>query len=861
MEDYTVQRQSNLPLHLTPLIGREQEVTELSTLLRRPQTRLLTLTGPGGIGKTSLALQVARELLIDFIDGVCFIPLAAIRNPELVLPTAVQMLGLREVQAQSPLDHLKTYLHEKNLLLFLDNFEQVIEVAPLLTALLETCLSLKILVTSREVLHVRGEWEHLVPPLALPDLKHLPDHETLTQYAAVALFVQRTRYVKPDFQVTEANAATIVAICTCLDGLPLALELAAARLKQLSLQALLARLGHRFEVLTQGPRDVHTRQQTLRNTIQWSYDLLTPEEQYLLRRLTVFVGGWTLEAAEAVCQTHNEKQVNVFDGIASLLDKSLLYQKEQPDGEQRLFMLETIREYGWECLVANEEAEVSQRAHTDYYLRLAESAEPELGRPQQMVWLERLEREHDNLRAAMHWLVELVEAQKAGPSREMAWRLGDALQWFWERRGHFKEGRNFLERVLAGSEREVVLGRAKALNAAGMLASFQGDYARRDVLCTESLVLFRKLGDRQGIAFSLFWLAFGASERGNHGEGRSMLKEAMELHKEVGNMEYVAWSLFRLAQPDLYQGEYTRARALREESLRIHKKLGNTWGIAYTLTGLAGVLFYSQGDPTMVHTLLEEGLTLYRELGYKERIAHSLFFRGEIALSRGDTALARALAEESLALYKEIEYPHPIIMHSYEGMSPDILAEADAIEGNYGAARVRYEEGLALAKEMDVKGSIAIYLEGLAHVVALQGDPSRAAHLWGEAEALRQVCGMLIPPVYRSNYEQAVAAARTQLGEKAFATAWAQGSTITPAPTSAAQPTTTKSHPIYPAGLTKREMDVLRLLAQGLTDTQIAEQLVLSRRTVNWYLTSIYSKIQVSSRSAATRYAFEHQLV
>src|SRR6266699_2833799 len=346
-----------LPVPLTPLLGREQEVAAACTLPRRPEVRFLTLTGTGGVGKTRLALQVATGLLADFPDGVSFVSLAPISDPDLVISTIAQVLELKESGARPLLDLLTAFLRDKHLLLLLDNFEQIITAAPALADLLEACPQLNMLVTSREVLRVRGEHEYLVPPLPVPDLKQRTDSETLSHYASVTLFTQRAQAVNPDFQITETNASTIAAICARLDGLPLALELAAARLKHLSPQALLARLEHRLQVLTRGPRDVFERQQTLRNTIQWSYDLLTTEEQRLFRCLSVFVGGCTFEAVEAVCKLRGDVTADVLNGMASLIDKNLVQRRDQISGESRLLMLETIREYGLEALEESGEME------------------------------------------------------------------------------------------------------------------------------------------------------------------------------------------------------------------------------------------------------------------------------------------------------------------------------------------------------------------------------------------------------------------------------------------------------------------------------------------------------------------------
>src|SRR6266571_7626136 len=459
-----------LPAQLTPLIGREQEIALACTLLRRPEVRLLTLTGTGGTGKTRLGLQVAAELSDLFTDGVYFVNLAPLSDPTLVVSSITQTLGLREVAGQPLLEHLKRELQQKQLLLVLDNFEQVVSAALQVADLLAASPKLKVIVTSREVLHVRGEQEFPVPPMAVPDPAHLPDMVALAQYEALALFIQRAQAVKPDFQVTPANARDIAEICVQLDGLPLAIELAAARIKLLPPKALLARLSERLAVLTSGPHDAPARQQTLRNTIAWSYNLLEAQEQRLFRRLSVFVGGCTLEAIEAVYTAleTSTSTMSTLDSVAALIDKSILQQTEQEGVQPRLVMLETIREYGLEALTASGEMEVIRQAHALYYVTLAEKAEPELGGQQQAEWLERLEREHENLRAAMQWS---LEAGEDGHSREMALQLGGALRRFWIVHGHWSEGRNFLERALAESKGVPASVQVKALVTAANLAN------------------------------------------------------------------------------------------------------------------------------------------------------------------------------------------------------------------------------------------------------------------------------------------------------------------------------------------------------------------------------------------------------
>jgi predicted ATPase/class 3 adenylate cyclase/DNA-binding CsgD family transcriptional regulator len=856
---------NNLPVQPTSLIGREKEVTALLNLLQREEVRLVTLTGPGGTGKTRLGLQVAAELIDLFPDGVYFVNLAPISDPELVGPTLAQTLDVKEIAGQSLLDLLKASLRWKHLLLLLDNFEQVAGAAVFVADLLATCSLLKVIVTSRAALHIRVEQEFAVPPLVVPDPKRLPDLMALSQYEAVALFIQRAQAVKPEFQVTNANAPSVAEICVRLDGLPLAIELAAARVKLFPPQALLARLEQRLQVLTSGARDAPARQQSLRNTIEWSYKLLDAQEQRLFRRLSVFVGSCTLQAIEAVCAALDKSNGagQVLDGVLSLIDKSLLQQTEQEGDEPRLVLLETIREYGLEVLAASEEMETTRQAHALYYLTLAEEAEPELGGPQQAVWLDRLEREYDNLRSALRWFLERGEVVHGS---ELALRQAGALRRFWEVRGHWSEGWNFLEQALAGSKGVAVPVQLKALKAAAHLAFVRSDNDRAEALSEECLARCRELGDTAGMALSLRLLGSIALSKCNLIVAYSRTEESLALFREVGDKEGTAWSLNNLASIVSQQGEYARAISLKEEALALFEALGNIEGIAFSLFSLAWVLFISEGDPAKVHTLLEEGLALCRKVGHKDGIVIALRLLGGVFLQQGDTVKARTLLEEGVALSREIGYRHGTAESLF------VLGKVAAYHGDYAAAHAFYEESLYLGREVGDNLSIAFYLEGLADVVAVQGDPAWAARLWGVAEALREAMGTPLPPVDRTAYERAVAAVHTLLDEKAFASAWAEGRNMTPEqalttqgkamiPTWPTSATPTKSPTDSPGGLSARELEVLRLLATGLTDAQIAEQLVLSLHTIHAHLRTIYSKLGVTSRSAATRYAFEHQLV
>lgn len=759
----------NLPVQPTPLIGRKHEVSTIKQLLRREEVCLVTLTGPGGTGKTRLGIQVASELRDVFVDGIVFVSLAPINDPQLVMPTIAQALGIHDKEGYSLSARLVQVLQQKQTLLILDNFEQVVGAAPQVAELLTSCPSLKVLVTSREVLHLRAEHEFVVPPLELPDPAHLSELAVLARSSSVALFLQRAQVVKPEFQLTTTNARTVAEICVRLDGLPLAIELAAARMKLLSPQALLTRLKQRLTMLTGGARDAPTRQQTLRNTIEWSYQLLNGWEQRLFRRLSVFVGGCTLQTAEAVCNASGDGVGQVLDGVVSLVDKSLLQRMEQTgDGseEPRLLMLETIREYGLEALNTSGEGEVARQAHAEYFLQLAEEAEPALKGPLLVVWLERLQREHDNLRAALQWALE-------GGRAEMALRLGIALERFWVVRGYRNEGLTFLKRALAESIGVAKEVRAKALLAAARLAFIQSNYDQGEVLAHESLALFRELGDKRGIALSLDRLGMAAWRRGDFAAAGVLMEEDLALFKEVGDQDRVAWSLFTLGLLHSKQGEYTRARALFEESLALFRKLGNKRGIAASLTQLAGTFFVSQSNQEMIYPMLEEGLSLDREVGDKEGMAVSSLLLGWVALKQGDIATARTRMEQSLALYREMEHR--------EGMAEALalLGRVMAAGGEHAFARAHYEESLALAKEIGDKELIASGLEGLASAVAEQGEPAWAARLWGRAEAMRGAIGAPLHPIERADYEHVVAAVRGHLGEEAFFSAWDDGRTMT----------------------------------------------------------------------------------
>ena len=668
--------------------------------------------------------------------------------------------------------------------------------------------------------------------------------------------------IKSDLALTNANLQAIAAICVHLDGLPLAIELAAARSKLFPPRALLQRMTHRLDVLTGGVQGAPARQQTLRNTIAWSYNLLDAAEQRLFRRLSVFVGSYTLEAVEAFYGTIADGTEQVLDGVASLIDKSLLLQIEREGEEPRLVMLETIREYGLEMLAASGEEEKTRQAHAAYYLALAEKAEAEYGGPQQVVWLERIEREHDNLRAALQWSMESGATQQR---IEIGLRLGGALRRFWLVRAFVNEGRAFLERALTAGMEVAIPIRAKALIAAANLAIVQSDYPCSEALARESLVLFRELEDQEGTVFSLQLLGSALYQRGDLAAGSSLIGEALALSRKLGQTDSIAWLLYQQALYDIGQGEYSRACDLLEESLTLHRKNEHKRGIAFSLIQLAKVHFVSQGDQVRVHSLLEEGLALARELSDKDSLASANALRGQLVFDRGDIATARSLLEESVRLSREVGSRHS----TAESLS--LLARVVRVHGDHTAACALYEESLAIGRDLNNVWLIVPCLDGLASIAAERGEFVRAARLWGTAEVLRDSVGMHIAPIERTDYEHRVAAVRAQLGAEAFASAWAEGRTKTPEQTLAMQgremvspPTTTVTpttpSPTYPAGLTAREVGVLRLVARGLTNSEIAEELGLSEKTIAHHLTHIFNKTTSENRAAAAAFAIRHRL-
>ena len=588
-------RAANIPVQRTAFVGREKEISAAKELLLSKDVRLVTITGMGGIGKTRLAMEIANGLAEDFPGGIHFVPLSPLREPALIASGIVQTLGMREAGGQSPLELLKKYFQDASrapVLFLLDNFEHLMPAAPLVADLLAIAPNLKILVTSRAALHVYGEREFPVPALGVPDAQAKTSLDALSQFPAVALFVQRAVAAQPDFELNQQNASAVIEICSRLDGLPLAIELAAARVKVLSPSAMRTRLASRLQLLTGGARDLPQRQQTLRAAFDWSHDLLSAAEQKLFRRLSVFVGGCTLEGVEAVCDTKSDLELDLLDGMSSMVDKSLLQQFEQANGEPRFVMLETIREYARGKLEASGEDAATKRAHAAYCLVLAEeAATPQSGAPgaEDAEGRERIALEHDNFRAALEWLTETGDA-------DWGLRLGTALFRFWESREYLAEGRDMLAKVLRiPAAAAPTKARARAVFSAGVLAGAQGDFAAADVLMMESLEIGRQLGDAQGVAVTVNARAVVARDQGNVALAHSLFQESLTLWRELGDLQAIARALSNLASVLKMQGEYDLARSLCAECRAIFEGLGDRTGAAWSLNN-EGDIARDQGD-------------------------------------------------------------------------------------------------------------------------------------------------------------------------------------------------------------------------------------------------------------------------
>jgi non-specific serine/threonine protein kinase len=785
---------NNLPAQARPLVGREQEVESACRLLEKPEVRLLTLVGPGGVGKTRLALQVAEELLELFPDGVYFVELAAIIDPNLVAPAVASVLpaeAVAERAGAAVISLLKEYLRDKKVLLVLDNFEQIVQAGGSVSDLVVECPQLKVIVTSRSALRLGVEHQLTVDPLALPRQGAQLSVSSLSQYGAVELFVQRARAVNPDFELTAANGSAVVDVCRRVDGLPLAIELVAAHARLLPPGAILARLAHPLRLLKGGPSEAPSRQQTMRDTIEWSYKLLDEGEQALFRRMAVFVGGCTVRAAEAVCNEAGDIEVEadqpaaiaVLEGMEALADNSLVRRRDHTEeGDPRVSMLETVREYALEQLAASGEMEAMHRQHARYYSALAGRLEGDVRSSDVPTWMGRVGPEHGNLRAAMRWLLE----QEGPAEREAALRLILGLEDFWGRFYSTGEIQQWLETALGGSERRTTLLRVRGLRYAARLSYLRADYDRAEEWAEEALVGARELNERVLIAASLNHIGLMAVFRGNYEAARTMLEEARDLFREEGDGLGVGAACLNLGEIARYQGDYARAEACYRESLEIFKAVGRAGGVVQALSSIGHVL---------------------------------------------------------------------------------------VLQGKLGEARTVLLEALGLAREMDARKIAAEVLTGLSSLMLTEKGGSRvesewvgtAVRLMGIASSIVEQSGRQMEPVDQEEFDRNVGEARATLGDEAYDAAWAEGRSMTleQAVALAAQSVgraEARAMAELPGGLTRREAEVTGLVARGLTNEAIAQELVLSERTVEMHVSNALHKLGLSTRTQLAAWAVHNGL-
>jgi predicted ATPase/predicted Ser/Thr protein kinase len=706
---------STLPTHVTPFVGRVEELDALRDLILRDDVRLVTLTGPGGTGKTRLATEAASGLGDAFPHGLFFVDLASLSEPSLVLPRIAEALGVEEAAADGAdgvLEALRGRLRQDRLLLVLDNFEQVLAAAPVVADVLAAGPAVKVLVTSRGSLRLRGEREYPLTPLPLPEREDAADPEAAARSPAVALFVESAQAVRPEFELTPENTAAVSEICLRLDGLPLAIELAAAWVKLLSPAEILGRLEQRLELLTGGALDRPSRHQTLREAIGWSYELLDPEDQRLFARLGVFTGGCTLESAEAVAG--GEVGRPVLDALSSLADKSLVRRREGADGRTRIAMLQTIHEYALYRLVERGELEELRSRHAEHFLGLVEEAEPELVGPDQERWVRRLEDESGNVRAALDWSLE------SGPL-ELGLRIAGSLTRFWSIRGHMSEGRGWLDLALARDAEVAPAVRAKAAYASGYAALGQGDFSQADARFAESLSLYRELGDRRGTALSLAQQGWLLTTRGDVGGATAVSEESLALARELDDKRTASVALSNLAEAAVTTGDLDRATELYEEAL-----------------------------------------ALRRDVGDRRNVANALLNLGRTELARGEVGRATVALEEGLALARDLDDTWSI------SVAANALAHAALRQADDDRAAELLRDALAAVRRRGDKRMAAEALQTAAALAATRDEPARAARLWGAANALRESTGASPSAVELAAEDAWLAPARAKAADEAF---------------------------------------------------------------------------------------------
>jgi predicted ATPase/DNA-binding CsgD family transcriptional regulator len=803
-------------------VGRERETEEAKSELA--MTRLLTLTGVGGSGKTRLALEVARDLVAAYSDGAWLVELAPLSEEALVPKAVAEALGVPERPAEPLADTLSEALRDRQFLLILDNCEHLLEAsARLVDKLLDSCPRVRILATSREGLGVEGEVRWPVPPLSVPEPQGTPSSEELEACESVRLFLERARGRDPFFSLSPQNAVAVAEVCRRLEGIPLAIELAAARVGTISVEQISERLEGSLELLTHGGRTAVPRQQTLRGALDWSHDLLSEPERKVFGRLSVFAGGWDLEASEAVVSGEGVVGSEVLDLLSGLVEKSLVVVHGSDEGAVRYRLLEPVRQYARKKLEASGKAGAAKRAHAEYFLALAEEAEPKLLGPQEAQWYERLEEEHDNIRAALSYSL-------AGADPDLGLRLAGAIWWFWHRHGHLSEGRGWLEEGLTRGGRASAIARVKAMEGIGWLAYGQGDLDQMKESATQGLSLSDEAG-LGGYHRGLFLRLLGdaAWQEGDHERATKLAEESLKLSREANDWAGVALSLLIQGTASMWgSGDLGKARAFYEEGLAISRELGSASILRVCLNGLA-LPYLLQGDLERAAALAEEAVALCQEAGDRLLLPVPLTWLGWVALLRDDPERAKALHRESLAL----------------------------------------SNGLGAHKYLTLT-----LLEGLACGAGAEGEAEKAARLFGAAQTLHEATGFPLEPALRTLEEPYLVGARSRLEEGAWSKAWEEGGAMSMEEAfeyalSEEESYTTSSAPEqppasareHPAELTPREVEVLGLVAEGLTNPQVAHKLFLSPRTVQRHLNSVYRKLGVSSRAAATRLALEHDLL
>lgn len=859
----------SLPGYLTTLVGREREIAEVIALLCCPDTRLLTLTGPGGVGKTRLAVAVAERLHPSLPHGVVFVGLSSLRDSTLVLTAIAEAMGLQDLGSIPLRERLVLTLRDHQLLLLLDNFEHLVSAAQDIGDLLLACPKLQILVTSRLPLRLSGERIYHVLPLTLPSDLNAPTEEIMTS-PAVQLFLERARASDPAVALTPDTAPLAARICARLDGLPLALELAAARMRLLPLPALLARLERSLDLLTSGARDLPDRQRTLRQTIAWSHDLLDERERILFRRLAPFAGGFTIEAVEAVCDFDGRLGSDVLDTLTTLLDLNLVQRVLGTEERPRFRLLETIREFAAEQLFEGGEESLARQRHATYFLELAERGEYALHSIEDRSWLDELESEHDNYRAVFVWAQAAARGNRAEAAL-LSLRLSLALWWFWVYRGHRAEGYARLTESLKQANALGVLedhAHAVALLGLGMLDYEQGDYDTAEARLAESARLAGEQGDRRTYCQALHFLGLSAFYRGHYAGARALLEESVAVARTLGQPWYVAVTIFSLAEAT-WPVDPQAAKVLYQESAALFRTVGASWGLALPLTSL-GRQALDEGRYEEARALCEEGLALRRAVDHQWWIAMSLCSLGEVARCEGNYALAEAYFREALPTYRALGRTHNLAW-PLRGLGYVALSKGDHLQ-----ARAFLRESLVLERELGATPSLAACLCGLAGLAGLCGDPRRAARLFGAAEALLERLGTNLEPADRLDQARLIAHASSCLPASAWSEAWQEGRSLPrdlaieealaiPVP----EPTSPTRRVELPHGhrsrqgtrhgpLTPREREVAALVARGLSNREIAAQLFIAEKTAANHIEHIMTKLDLRSRAQIAVWAVQH---